>query len=493
MPREVYLKGKAITLDPKRIIGSGGEADIFNIGGGYALKIFKPPTHPDYQGLPLEQQGAKERIATHQRKLRDFPKNLPSKVVTPIDLATDSSSRNILGYEMKLISNSEVLMRYSERSFRAAIPNQDVNTIFRGLHTTVDATHQAGVVIGDFNDLNVLVSNTEAYIIDADSCQWGPYLCKVYTNKFVDPILCNPTGMIKHHNENSDWYAFSVMLFQSLLFVDPYGGVYRPKNPKDKIPPSARQLKRITVFNPEVIYPKPAVPYWVLPDDLLNHFHRLFEQDVRGVFPVGILENMRWTQCNTCGLVHARDKCPQCNQAAPGTITKREVVKVDGKKIIFDRLFQTSGRILFATYQNGIKYLYQNDGETCFRREDGSIAVDNITDNPKMRFRINGKNTLVAMGHKMFLLSPNQTPESVMVDNFGSLPMFDANQNHRYWLTNGRLWRNGLLGNELVGESLENQTLFWVGDKFGFGFYQSGEMSMHFTFDSNRSGINDSV
>jgi H/ACA ribonucleoprotein complex subunit 3 len=110
-----------------------------------------------------------------------------------------------------------------------------------------------------------------------------------------------------------------------------------------------------------------------------------------------------------------------------------------------------------------------------------------------MRFRINGKNTLVAMGHKMFLLSPNQTPESVMVDNFGSLPMFDANQNHRYWLTNGRLWRNGLLGNELVGESLENQTLFWVGDKFGFGFYQSGEMSMHFTFDSNRSGINDSV
>lgn len=85
----------------------------------------------------------------------------------------------------------------------------------------IDEIHAAKVVIGDFNDLNVLIAKDEPYFIDADSFQYNGFLCKVYTERFVDPLLCDPQAnrpvLAKPHNEDSDWFAFRVMLMQSLL------------------------------------------------------------------------------------------------------------------------------------------------------------------------------------------------------------------------------------------------------------------------------------
>ncbi|MBI4276394.1 hypothetical protein HY629_00990, partial [Candidatus Uhrbacteria bacterium] len=189
---DVYVGGKKIRADPKNAIGKGGEADIFDVGGGMALKVFKRPDHPDYVGFPHEQQGARERIATHQRKLRQFPAHLPDRVVTPVDLATDKSGKEILGYTMPFVQGAEVLLRYAERGFREGkIPQAAVLEIFKDLYGTVDGIHKASVVIGDFNDLNVLVDGTHAHVIDTDSFQFGNFPCRVFTTKFVDPTLCD--------------------------------------------------------------------------------------------------------------------------------------------------------------------------------------------------------------------------------------------------------------------------------------------------------------
>ncbi|HNH85285.1 MAG TPA: hypothetical protein PL157_23150, partial [Acidobacteriota bacterium] len=48
-------------------------------------------------------------------------------------------------------------------------------------------------------------------------------------------------------------------------------------------------------------------------------------------------------------------------------------------------------------------------------------------------------------------------------------------------------------GPELVGEVLTGQTQFWVGSKFGFGFYRAGELSVAFTFHTAQPGLNDNV
>ena len=89
----------------------------------------------------------------------------------------------------------------------------------------------------------------------------------------MDPLLCVPdaTQLLLHqpHTAASDWYAYTVMLMQCLLFVGPYGGVYWPKYPAHRVLPEARPVHRMTIFHPEVQYPKPAIPYGTLSDELL--------------------------------------------------------------------------------------------------------------------------------------------------------------------------------------------------------------------------------
>ena len=79
----VYLGGKLLRLNPTKSIGKGGEADVFNVGQGLAAKIFKAPNHPDYTGQAHEQKAAQARLLEHQTKLREFPQNLPPRVITP--------------------------------------------------------------------------------------------------------------------------------------------------------------------------------------------------------------------------------------------------------------------------------------------------------------------------------------------------------------------------------------------------------------------------
>ena len=199
-------------------------------------------------------------------------------------------------------------IRYSDRRFRltSGIDNQTVIELFKQLYKSVTQLHQSKVIIGDFNDLNILIAANQLYLIDADSYQYSSFLCRVFTPRFIDPLLCNPDEnqliLQQTYNIFSDWYAFTVMLMQFLLFVEPYGGVYKPKNKQAKIPQAQRPLQRITIFNPEVKYPKPAIPYRVLADNLLQYFHQCFTQDKRSIFPETLLNNLQWYRCKSCGV-----------------------------------------------------------------------------------------------------------------------------------------------------------------------------------------------
>ncbi|MBI4021594.1 MAG: hypothetical protein HY369_05105 [Candidatus Aenigmarchaeota archaeon] len=487
---DVYIGGVKHTLRPQDSVGKGGEADVYRISGSRVVKVFKAPDHPDYANEPGEQAAARQRLAEHQDKLPAFPRGLPARVIAPEELATSRDHR-IVGYAMPFVDGAEVLSMLSERSYRAAgFPTSRVLEVFTDLHGSVAGLHQKGVVIGDCNDLNVLVKGSQAFLIDADSFQFGRFLCRLFTARFVDPLLCDPRAhapmLIKPHTELSDWYAFTVMVMQSLLFVDPYGGVYRPRKGKP-VPHGQRPLLRITVFHPEVRYPKPAVHYRVLPDDLLHLFHQTFEKDQRQPFPVGLLQHMRWTACAQCGLEHARSSCPQCGVTPPAAVVK-EVIRGTVKS---RRIFTTEGLILFAAHQGGkLRWLVHEKG--AIRREDGAPAVQGDP-TPQMRFRIRGDATLIGAGDRLLTLLPGQPASTVIVDQYGQLPVFDANEQRTFWLRDGNLLREGRFGPETVGTVLARQTLFWAGPSFGFGFYRAGQLCVGFVFDADARGINDSV
>lgn len=484
---DVLVKGKRIRLKPQNAIGKGGEADVYDIGGGQALKLFKQPDSPDLQGLPEQQQAARDRLAEHQFKLKQFPQNLPHRVISPEALVTDLKGDRIIGYTMKRLSNIEVLLKYSDRTFRqAGISHQTVVKIFQDLHATVSEVHHSDVIIGDFNDLNVLVRGTEAYLIDADSFQTPPFACRMFTARFVDPLLCNSQAsqpiLQSAYTLFSDWYAFAVMLMQCLLFVNPYGGIYRPKDSAKRIPHAARPLHRITVFHPEVQYPKPAIPYRVLPDDLLHYFSGVFERDIRQKFPRSLLDTLQWTHCTQCGIEHARTVCPDCTQSKP--TSPPVLITVQGQ-VTATQIFYTKGTILYASQQRGkLQWIYHESGE--FKRETGAVILTGELD-PKLQFRICGNSTLVGKDNQVITLTSDRYPQRLATE------MFDANSTIRYWIAGGQLLRDGRLGPEYIGDVLDKQTRFWVGENFGFGFYRGGHLNVTFVFDAKRQGISDRV
>jgi hypothetical protein len=386
-----------------------------------------------------------------------------------------------------------VLLKYGERGFRqGGADGNAVMAIFRDLHLTVGKLHEVAVVIGDFNDLNILVLGTEAHLIDTDSFQFGPFLCRVYTERFVDPLLCDPGAprplLQRPHTAESDWYAYAVMLMRSLLFVDPYGGVFKPGPGGARVAQAARPLHRITVFHPQVRYPKPALPWDVLPDDLLQQFHLIFEKDRRGEFPLRVVDGVRWTRCSTCGAEHARALCPFCSVAAKAAV--REVTTVRGE-VHATRVFRTRGAILAAALQGeALRLLVHEDG--LLKREDGAVVMAGELQ-ARMRFGLSGRRTLVARDRLLATLSPEGPPLRATVDGAGGLPAFDANERHAFWVEGGRLMRDGRLGPERVGDVLSGQTFLWVGATFGYGFYRAGDLHVSFVFDALGKGLNDSV
>jgi len=482
---EVFIGGNKTRLTPSMSIGKGGEADIYRVGD-LAVKIFKAPNHPDFNGNSLDMENARLRIEEHQKKLREFPTNLPGQVVRPIDLVMDRTEKTVLGYTMRMLDNAEVLLRYSERSFRQPLVNNGVvAAIFQDVYNAVRGIHAAQVVLGDFNDLNVMVADSKIHIIDADSFQFGQFFCKVYTERFVDPLNCNPHEkrpiLVRPHGPQSDWYAFNVMLFRSLLLCDPYGGVYRPQGKAPTITHTERPLHRITVFNKDVKYPKPSIPFSLLSDEILQHFHRVFEKDERIEFPVELLHNFRWTKCLDCGTEHGRETCPVCKRAAPAAIKAVTIVK---GTVSSTRIFATQGEIVFAASQHDKLLWIYKEGQD-FYRETGIKILDG---GDRFRFRIQGSTTFAGRGNQV-----SSVGETLRVDTFKGIPLFDVNERAKYWIYGGTLYRDGQLGQERIGDVLASQTLFWVGPKFGFGFYRAGELNIAFVFNADKRGINDTV
>jgi H/ACA ribonucleoprotein complex subunit 3 len=496
---EVWINKSRVSLSPSQSIGQGGEAEIFDLGNGLVAKIFKQPKHPDFLNDPIAQKGAKERLAIHQRKLPAFPKNLPAQVITPQELIRDKKGE-ILGYTMPYLAKGEVLLKYSEKGFRESggVDGNKVVALFKELHAIVKGIHHAQVVIGDFNDLNVLVSGLKPFMIDADSMQFQAnremFYCTVFTEAFADPILCDGTKsfpmLVKPFNEDSDWYAFCVLLMKSLLYVGPYGGVYKPKDLSKKVPQAQRPLKRITVFDPEVKYPGPAIHYQVLPDDLLHQFHQVFEKDHRGEFPIKILENTLWMKCPRCGALHARTICPDCSTASPSAVKETLIIRGN---ITARTLFKTGGTIVQVMVEDGVlRWIYHENGE--FKREDGFRIVSGELD-PQIHFRIRGKSTLLAKGSKMIKIVPGSPPVQTQIEAYqgGTQPVFDTHKKGVYYIYNGTLMREGEWRPLIIGQALSNQTLFWVGDLFGFGFYRAANLCVYFVFDTEHPGINDTI
>jgi H/ACA ribonucleoprotein complex subunit 3 len=483
-----YINNTKVVLKPSDLFGEGGEAEIYKLDSKTALKLYKTPAHPQYRDdSPFgkaQRLQAQQRLQIYQIKLPQFPKGLAPHLVEPRDLVYDTpnQSRTIVGYTMPLVAQAHSLHEFAQRTFResSGITLDDVIAVFTDLHRTVSDLHSNDVVIGDFNHLNVLVSGTDAFIVDADSMQFGNFKCNTFTTRYTDPkILVSVNGeikMSKPYSVETDWYAYSVLLFESLLHVHPYGGVYKGK-PGAQLSADERPLKRVSVFHNNVTYPAAANGLHTLPGEVLNFFSKVIEEDLRVAFPTRLLEALNPLKTQLLvNKVATSATITQSNQAqkTEGGTTSRAV-------------FSTPGVILAVSHDSGnLRYLY-HDGEK-FVRENGEVVLNGNLD-PGLKFAIQGTSTIIGKGSRSFLFADDGLRLPLKVDQYrGHEPVFDANAEQTFFIEDGQLFKQTPARKTFIDDVLKEQTRIWMGPKFGFGFYLAGEFRRAFLFDGEVAG-----
>ncbi|MCE9575346.1 MAG: hypothetical protein K8W52_19500, partial [Deltaproteobacteria bacterium] len=162
---KVWIDDARVELAPTAVLGQGGEAEVYDLGDGRAAKLFKTAAHPDVAGIAALEAAATERLAEHQLKLPAFPTGLPARVVAPVALATRTKRGEIVGYAMPRVRGA-ALYHVGDPRWRRdhGVTLASALAAVCDLGATVDALHGAGVVIGDFNDLNVLVEGDRAWL-----------------------------------------------------------------------------------------------------------------------------------------------------------------------------------------------------------------------------------------------------------------------------------------------------------------------------------------
>ncbi|MEW5739863.1 MAG: hypothetical protein AB1938_13105 [Myxococcota bacterium] len=461
----VFVDHERLTLKDSDLVGEGGEARVYRHRNA-ALKLFHPATDALSRRL----------LDLKLTKLKHFPTALPPEVVAPLKLARDDGQR-VVGYLMPLVKGAEDFGRLASRKWRAGtLPNDAVMALFRALHGVVVGLHARGVVVGDLNDGNVLFSGPRPYLIDADSMQFGGFPCPVGHERYLDPKLYGvDLTTAPRFDEGTDWYAFSVLLFSSLLFVHPFGGMHAT------LPTALRRAEaRHSIYRSDVTLPRLASTPKVLPDDLSHHFLAVFEKDVRSPFPERLL-HLPWTTC-TCGLEHARAVCPECH--ALGPLVTRQVLRTKGR-CTARTAFETSGRILAASLQGGLRYVFEEKGVV--RREDGAVVLPHAAA-PGMRFGISGPSTWVANASGQVLRVENgQVVERASTDVRLTTPVLAVASSVTYRQEQG--WLIEQRTGARVGQSLEGQTWLWTGERLGLGFYRAGGLTVAFLLRTGKPGL----
>ncbi|MFA5488448.1 MAG: hypothetical protein WC284_04435 [Candidimonas sp.] len=452
---QLTINGKIVNFDDSDVIGKGLEATIYK-WENKAVKVYKLPSHIDYANSTDEQKSAADRLSSRYEKLSAAP-NFKSKfIIAPSDIVY--ANNQFIGFTMPMVKNSHEIMFLSEKIHRIGKSVSDIAKIFQNLHDQIKVAHSNSTIIGDFNDLNVMYNNqNEVFLIDVDSWQWGKWICTTYTDKFVDPLICSGGIPSKPHTMMTDWYAYTIMLMQSLLMVGPYGGVHNPTHGK-KLTSTERQSQRVTVFDNSVKYPKPALPLSSIPSDVVDYLKDVFINDKRGPFPYDLLIKIEMFD-------------PTVTTAVVKSITKDKLVITDiisGDGIIV--AIDVSDNPLWLVWKNNAYY-----------RENGDKVFDGSYD-PSIKFFLNGKETVLIKDENVITVNNGKIDKKIIQDKTA---IFNKTL---FWTDNNRLLKMDGNLNRHIGNVISNQTTLWANNGKIAGVYRYGK-GMNAFYDNGKSII----
>lgn len=224
----------AVTDTPAapRLLGSGGEAEVFQVAGrpDLAEKRWRNPTLSQARKLAV--------MLAHPPEGATFEGHV--NLAWPVaEVRSDSGA--VIGFRMPAVDLTRSLPVFTaynpdaRRERLAGISWRHLVRTSRNLASVVAALHRAGYVVGDLNESNVLVDRRALVtILDCDSIQVADpgtgevHHCGVARPEFLAPELAGRDLSATDRHLSSDRFALAVMVFLLLREgVHPYAGVWR--------------------------------------------------------------------------------------------------------------------------------------------------------------------------------------------------------------------------------------------------------------------------
>ena len=214
-------------------LGVGGQAKVFaaSADGWLAAKIYHRPTDAQARKLaamlanpPDDPMSAQEHIS----------------IAWPLDsLRKMYGDQGFAGFLMPRVSGMRPLFNvYNPVTRRQELPLFNylyLHRAARNVSSAVRALHNRGYVIGDINELNLLVTETALVtLVDTDLFQVRDpqtgtvYRCPVGKPEFTPPEHQGKNFRQVLRTEASDRFGLAVLIFQLLMEgAHPFSGVYQ--------------------------------------------------------------------------------------------------------------------------------------------------------------------------------------------------------------------------------------------------------------------------
>jgi DNA-binding helix-hairpin-helix protein with protein kinase domain len=274
------------------LLNTGGEGEIYEVTSPRGM-VFK-------KYLP----GTLAKAPEVERKLRAMSASPPPEwreartghvvLVWPVESAFDDG--RFVGFLMPIVDtkNTVELHRIANPSDRRNGTGPTswvrgftwkylVHTAANLAHVT-HVLHKSGVVIGDFNERNILVTSQALItLIDCDSMQvkpprGEPFFCRVGRPEFTPPELINANWARTLRHPSSDLFALAIHLYQLLMDGEhPFRGVWSGGGEKPSVSQLARQGDWVHKVG-GLLRPRPsAIDFTLLPLNVRQLFCDAFE------------------------------------------------------------------------------------------------------------------------------------------------------------------------------------------------------------------------
>ena len=139
--------GGTFTITDRMYIAAGGEGTIY-VNGGKAFKIY----HDKNNVISLQ-------------KLKELSVINNPNVITPQDIIYDASTGEAIGYVTDFITDTEPLLKYFTKTYKQdnSISMAMILDLIKKMHLITSSIHSSNVLVVDYNELNVLIKNSEGF------------------------------------------------------------------------------------------------------------------------------------------------------------------------------------------------------------------------------------------------------------------------------------------------------------------------------------------